>query len=82
MHWSKDEEPGRAVYISPFQELVNQRHADWKSRLSKIDGHKEISKLAGETSTDLKLLESGDLILATPTQWDLLSTQCQPRGSV
>jgi len=81
-HWSKDEESGRAVYIAPFQELVDQRYADWKARLSKIDGGKEIVKLTGETSTDLKLLERGDLILATPTQWDVLSRQWQRRKNV
>jgi len=51
---------GSALYISPFQELVDQRYADWKSRLSKIDGHKEIFKLTGETSTNLKLLQRSD----------------------
>ncbi|RPB01060.1 Sec63-domain-containing protein [Choiromyces venosus 120613-1] len=81
-HWSKDEESGRAVYIAPFQELVDQRYADWKARLSKINGGKEIVKLTGETSADLKLLERGDLILATPTQWDVLSRQWQRRKNV
>ncbi|CAZ85684.1 unnamed protein product [Tuber melanosporum] len=81
-HWSKDEESGRAVYIAPFQELVDQRHADWKARLSKLGGGKEIVKLTGETSADLKLLERGDLILATPTQWDVLSRQWQRRKNI
>ena len=80
-HWSK-ESTGRAVYIAPFQELVDQRLADWQKRLSKIGGGKEIVKLTGETTADLKLLERGDLILATPTQWDVLSRQWQRRKNV
>jgi pre-mRNA-splicing helicase BRR2 len=80
-HWSQ-EEPGRAIYIAPFQELVDQRYEDWKERLVHVAGGKEITKLTGETSADLKLLERGDLILATPAQWDVLSRQWQRRKNV
>ncbi|KAL2004915.1 hypothetical protein VTN00DRAFT_2765 [Thermoascus crustaceus] len=80
-HWSKPNR-GRAVYIAPFQELVDQRLADWEKRLSKIGGGKTIVKLTGETSADLKLLERADLVLATPVQWDVLSRQWQRRKNV
>ena len=80
-HWSTPNK-GRAVYIAPFQELVNQRHVDWSKRLSGIDGGKQIVKLTGETTADLKILEKGDLILATPAQWDVLSRQWQRRKNV
>ncbi|OBT45331.1 pre-mRNA-splicing helicase BRR2 [Pseudogymnoascus sp. WSF 3629] len=79
--WSKPE-AGRAVYIAPFQELVDLRLQDWKARLSNIRGGKEIVKLTGETTADLKLLERGDLILATPVQWDVLSRQWQRRKNI
>ena len=81
-HWSKEGAVGRAVYIAPFQELVDQRYTDWRARLAGIGGGKEIVKLTGETSADLKLLEKGQLILATPTQWDVLSRQWQRRKNV
>ncbi len=80
-HWSK-QAGGRAVYVAPFQELVDQRYDDWHKRLSKVGGGKEIVKLTGETTADLKLLEKGDLILATPAQWDVLSRQWQRRKNV
>lgn len=80
-HWSSPTK-GRAVYIAPFQELVDQRLADWSERLSKVAGGKQIVKLTGETTADLKTLENGDLILATPTQWDVLSRQWQRRKNV
>lgn len=80
-HWSKPD-AGRAVYIAPFQELVDLRLHDWKARLSNIRGGKEIVKLTGETTADLKLLERGDLILATPVQWDVLSRQWQRRKNI
>jgi pre-mRNA-splicing helicase BRR2 len=80
-HWTSSES-GRAVYIAPFQELVDNRLQDWQKRLGHLNGGKEIVKLTGETATDLKLLEKGDLILATPTQWDVLSRQWKRRKNV
>ena len=80
-HWSKAN-PGRAVYIAPFQELVDQRLQDWRARFSDLRGGKEIVKLTGETTADLKLLDRGDLILATPSQWDVLSRQWQRRKNI
>ncbi|KAI0022193.1 Sec63 Brl domain-containing protein [Xylariomycetidae sp. FL0641] len=80
-YWSRPE-TGRAVYIAPYQELVDIRHQDWQKRLSHLRGGKEVVKLTGETATDLKLLEKGDLILATPTQWDVLSRQWRRRKNI
>ena len=80
-HWTQNE-AGRAVYIAPFQELVDARLQDWQKRLGHLNGGKEIVKLTGDTATDLKLLEQGDLILATPTQWDVLSRQWKRRKNV
>ncbi|KAK2069378.1 hypothetical protein P8C59_003964 [Phyllachora maydis] len=80
-HWSK-EEPGRAVYIAPFQELVDSRYNDWLRRFVHLRGGKDIVKLTGETAGDLKLLEQGDLILATPVQWDVISRQWKRRKNV
>lgn len=80
-HWSKADS-GRAVYIAPFQELINLRFQDWQSRLGGLRSGKSIVKLTGETTADLKLLERGDLILATPSQWDMLSRQWQRRKNV
>ncbi len=80
-HWAQ-EDSGRAVYIAPFQELVDARLQDWQKRLGHLAGGKEIVKLTGETATDLKMLEQGDLILATPTQWDVLSRQWKRRKNV
>lgn len=80
-HWATQAQ-GRAVYIAPFQELVDHRLADWKERFGKIAGGKQVVKLTGETTADLKIMERGDLILATPAQWDVLSRQWQRRKSV
>ncbi|KAK3330391.1 Sec63 Brl domain-containing protein [Apodospora peruviana] len=80
-HWAKGDS-GRAVYIAPFQELVDLRLLDWQKRLAHLRGGKDIVKLTGETTSDLKLLEQGDLILATPAQWDVLSRQWKKRKNI
>ena len=80
-HWQRGEK-GRAVYIAPFQELVDQRLADWQRRLAGLGGGKTLAKLTGETSADLKVLERSDVVLATPGQWDVLSRQWQRRKNV
>ncbi|PSN63487.1 Sec63-domain-containing protein [Corynespora cassiicola Philippines] len=80
-HWSTGKE-GRIVYIAPFQELVDNQYKNWSARLSGIGGGKDIVKLTGETTADLRLLEKGDLILATPAQWDTISRSWQRRKNV
>ena len=80
-HWSSDSE-GRIVYLAPFQELVDNQFKNWNSRLSGLGGGKDVVKLTGETTSDLRLLEKGDLILATPSQWDSISRQWQRRKNV
>ncbi|KAH7060504.1 DEAD/DEAH box helicase domain-containing protein [Macrophomina phaseolina] len=80
-HWAK-QEGGKAVYIAPFQELVDNRYKDWKQRLANVAGGQEIVKLVGDTQSDLQLLQQGDLILATPQQWDVISRQWQRRKNV
>ncbi|KAJ4516486.1 Pre-mRNA-splicing helicase BRR2 [Exophiala dermatitidis] len=80
-HW-KNPEAGKAVYVAPFQELVDSRLADWQQRLSHLIGGKTISSLTGEITADLRILDRSDLVLATPTQWDVLSRQWQRRKNV
>ncbi|KII91381.1 hypothetical protein PLICRDRAFT_135522 [Plicaturopsis crispa FD-325 SS-3] len=79
--WSKREQP-RAVCIEPYQEMVDQRVAEWRQKFSKLQGGKEIVSLTGETSADLRLLEKGDVIVCTPTQWDVLSRRWRQRKNV
>jgi pre-mRNA-splicing helicase BRR2 len=63
--WGKREQP-RAVRIEPYQEMVDQRVSEWWQKFSKVQGGKEIVSLTGDTSTDLRLLEKGDVIVCTP----------------
>ncbi|PPQ88313.1 hypothetical protein CVT25_012373 [Psilocybe cyanescens] len=79
--WSR-KEPSRAVCIEPYQEMVDLRVKEWKAKFQNLQGGKEIVSLTGETSADLRLLEMGDLIICTPTQWDMISRRWRQRKPV
>jgi pre-mRNA-splicing helicase BRR2 len=38
--------------------------------------------LTGESALDLKLMEKGDIIIATPEQWDMMSRRWRQRKIV
>lgn len=78
--WSQKGD-ARCVYVAPYQELVDQRVAEWK-KFANIGGGKEVVALTGETSADLKLLERGNVIACTPTQWDVISRRWKQRKNV
>lgn len=79
--WSK-KDYSRAICIEPYQEMVDQRVAEWRSKFGNLQGGKEIVSLTGETSADLRLLEKGDVIVCTPTQWDVISRRWKQRKNV
>ncbi|KZT38321.1 putative RNA helicase [Sistotremastrum suecicum HHB10207 ss-3] len=79
--WSQNDHR-RAVCIEPFQEMVDMRVDEWRQKFSNVQGGKEIVSLTGETSADLRLLEKGDVIVCTPTQWDVLSRRWKQRKNV
>ncbi|KIJ63099.1 hypothetical protein HYDPIDRAFT_29788 [Hydnomerulius pinastri MD-312] len=79
--WSKKDH-SRAVCVEPYQEMVDQRVAEWRRKFSNVQGGKEIVSLTGEASADLRLLEKGDVIVCTPSQWDVLSRRWRQRKNV
>eukprot|EP00698_Gefionella_okellyi_P015841 TRINITY_DN4494_c0_g1_i1.p1 TRINITY_DN4494_c0_g1~~TRINITY_DN4494_c0_g1_i1.p1 ORF type:complete len:2123 (+),score=500.62 TRINITY_DN4494_c0_g1_i1:747-6371(+) len=66
---------GRIVYIAPLQAIVTERLNNWTKRFS----DKVVVELSGDAIADLKLLESADIILATPEKWDVLSRRWRQR---
>ena len=68
------------------QEIANSMFTYWNPRLSSIssvDGDKVlVVRLTGDTMNDLKLLESGTLVICTSLQWDALSRRWKQRKQV
>jgi activating signal cointegrator complex subunit 3 len=75
--------PGKCVvYIAPMKALVRERIRDWKERLSKVLG-KRVVELTGDIGkVDGLILESADVIVATPEKWDVVSRGWQRRAFV
>ncbi|KAJ3286172.1 DEIH-box ATPase [Borealophlyctis nickersoniae] len=73
---------GRCVYIVPFDEVVELKAGEWREKFGTLLGGKNIVVLTGETAADLKLLETGDIIFATPQKWDMLSRRWKQRKNV
>jgi len=65
--WSESESL-RVVCVEPYQEMVDLRVREWKTKFGSIQGGKEILSLMGETSADLRLLEKGDVLVCMPAQ--------------
>lgn len=58
-----------------------QVFVDWHQKFQETL-NKKVVLLTGETSTDLKLLGKGDIIISTPDKWDILSRRWKQRKNV
>jgi pre-mRNA-splicing helicase BRR2 len=66
--WSKSKN-ARAICIEPFPEMVERRVTEWRAKFRGLQGGKDVVGLTGDTSADLRLLETGaQLVVCTPTQ--------------
>lgn len=69
---------GNIAYICGTVERLPMLLRDLQSRYPQ----RTISALTGEAALDVKLLDSSDLVLATPQQWDALSRRWKQRAAV
>ncbi|KAE8057467.1 hypothetical protein FH972_014157 [Carpinus fangiana] len=72
----------RVVYIAPLEALAKERYRDWEKKFGKGGLKMRVVELTGETATDLKLLEKGQIIISTPEKWDALSRRWKQRKHV
>lgn len=61
--------------------MTKDRLVDWTERFGK-KLQKNVVHLTGESAVDLKLMEKGDIIIATPEQWDMMSRRWRQRKIV
>eukprot|EP01062_Namystynia_karyoxenos_P034812 TRINITY_DN2548_c0_g1_i1.p1 TRINITY_DN2548_c0_g1~~TRINITY_DN2548_c0_g1_i1.p1 ORF type:complete len:2184 (+),score=931.08 TRINITY_DN2548_c0_g1_i1:79-6552(+) len=71
----------RAVYCVAGEDSARQMYAHFAERFGARMGRKVVM-LCGETTSDLKLLEAGELIVATAEHWDQVSRRWQRRKNV
>ncbi|XP_045489788.1 putative U5 small nuclear ribonucleoprotein 200 kDa helicase [Pieris rapae] len=72
---------GRAVYLVPKDALADIVFADWYHKFASRFNLKVV-QLTGETATDHKLLNKGQIIITTADKWDVLSRRWKVRKSV
>ncbi|GIL50154.1 hypothetical protein Vafri_6292 [Volvox africanus] len=71
----------RCVYIAPHESMARDVAVAWTAKFSDGLGV-EVTQLTGETAADLKLLERGNIVVATPQQWDVMSRRWKQRKNV
>lgn len=71
----------RCVYVAPTPAIAAERLRDWKRRFEGVM-RVPVVALTGESTTDLKLLKEGVIIVATPEQWDVMSRRWRTRKDV
>ncbi|XP_049883156.1 putative U5 small nuclear ribonucleoprotein 200 kDa helicase [Pectinophora gossypiella] len=72
---------GRAVYLLPKDALADIAFADCYHKFGARFNLKVV-QLTGETATDHKLLNKGQIIITTAEKWDVLSRRWKVRKSV
>lgn len=80
-HWRQNKQ--RAIYLQPSQDLIDATLKTWEKKFANLtDPPKQIAKLTGELSADIKIQATSHLVLATPAQFDALTRRWRLRKAV
>uniref|UniRef100_A0A0N4ZWS8 U5 small nuclear ribonucleoprotein 200 kDa helicase n=1 Tax=Parastrongyloides trichosuri TaxID=131310 RepID=A0A0N4ZWS8_PARTI len=71
----------KAVQICPINALAKKVFIDWKERFGKSLGI-EVVLLTGDPTTDLKLLQKGNVIISNSEHWDSISRRWRQRKNI
>jgi len=73
---------GKCVYVAPSGEIADPIYRSWKKRFGALIGSSMVVRLTGETIPDLKLLNSGRIIVSTINIWDALTRRWRQRKNI
>lgn len=71
----------KCVYVAAKQEIVDAMHDCWEPRFGEGFGL-TVSKLTGDTTQDLKILDIANIAMVTAAQWDVVSRRWRQRKNV
>ena len=71
----------KVVYICPEAEVLSSVQSSWSEKFKPLL-QKEVVKLTGELTTDLKLLDTCSIAVAEPRHWEFLSRRWKQRKAV
>lgn len=71
------------VYLTPKESSCHEKYDDWSAKFGEESFWRQnIVELTGDSTADLRLLASANIIIATPTQWDVLSRRWKQRKRI
>jgi len=69
------------VYVAPKQEVVDELFRLWSISFGNMLGV-SVVKLKGDVTTDMKMMEQGQIVMSTACNWDSLSRRWKQRKQV
>ncbi|RHZ08504.1 hypothetical protein DYB26_009657, partial [Aphanomyces astaci] len=71
------------VYVAPKPSLVAAQHANWAAKFGpdSVFGL-DVVRLTGDATADVKAIQSAQVVVATPEQWDVLSRRWKKRARI
>lgn len=73
--------PGKAVYVAPLEAAAHETFVLWQKTFGEKLGL-NVVELTGDGTADLKLLERGQVVVATAERWDMVSRRWKQRKAV
>lgn len=73
--------PGKAVYVAPLEAAAHETFVQWERTFGRMLGL-NVVELTGDGTADLKLIEKGQVIVATAERWDMVSRRWKQRKAV
>ncbi|KAF1781280.1 P-loop containing nucleoside triphosphate hydrolase [Phytophthora cactorum] len=71
------------VYLTPKESSCHQKYDDWNAKFGEESYWRQsVVELTGDSTADLRLLASANILIATPTQWDVLSRRWKQRKRI
>ena len=71
---------GACVYVAPRAETVASRLARWRAKFAPLGA--AVDALTGDVTSDLRLVANSEVVLATASQWDVLSRRWKQRKAL
>ncbi|KAE9318202.1 U5 small nuclear ribonucleoprotein helicase [Phytophthora fragariae] len=71
------------VYLTPKESSCHEKYEDWNAKFGEESFWRQnVVELTGDSTADLRLLASANILIATPTQWDVLSRRWKQRKRI
>ncbi|KAI9907622.1 hypothetical protein PsorP6_002761 [Peronosclerospora sorghi] len=71
------------VYLTPKESNGHEKFNDWSGKFGEESFWRQnVVELTGDSTADLRLLTHANILIATPTQWDVLSRRWKQRKRI